>query len=275
MTEQEITIQVEGRHDFIAPESFVDVIASVVGTLKSVDSNMWKVGKPRYRWRIASVSMDSPMVMTLRAELGITDAPDADVVGASIRGWEELGKGIKDVPEYFTAEDLGRANKMACVYGDSVGMLKVIDSKGKSFDISPSITKTVESIRVIKPDIPRSQYGSIEGKLRQITVDDRENHLVSEFQIIDHNTGVFVKCRFDPDKAEEIGAQIKHRIIVFGDIKFDEAKQPKTIAVDKHRFLKDEDQLPSIEDIHKLKLRLPDDEDPADFIDKLRGVEDG
>lgn len=277
MKEQEITIQVGGRQDIITPESVAEVMSSLVETLKSVDSNMRKVGTALYKWRITSASKKSPFTFTMRGELPahISDEHAEDVVGTVVRGWNKLNEGAKKAPKYFTPDDLKRASILAGVFGDSVSTLSIDTPSGDSIKFSTAVGESAKAIATPKLKQPSDEYGSIEGILRQITVDNREGYLKSEFQIIDRITGTVVICKFNSEVAETIGAKIKHRIAVSGEIKFDKAGKPQTIAVGNHRFLKDEDQLPSLEDIHKLKLRLPNDEDPADFIDDLRGVEDG
>lgn len=266
MDEQQITFSVGDKGGVVDPDAVIAAMRAVLETLKSVDANMWPVRLPRFRWGILTASKASPLTVTMRAELAIPDARTVDVVHWTMEGWRALSNSPKKPPRYFSESDLDRAKMLA----DLRVQLKIIAPGEPEVAVTPRISANVE--RFLKPTqaAPNVEYGSIEGTLRQVTVDDRDEHRTSQFQIIERYSGALVACRFNPADAQKVGAHIRSRIVVFGEIRYSPIRVPKHVDVRNYRIIPPDDQLPDLRDIQKLRLRTEGDADPADFIRDLR-----
>ena len=127
------------------------------------------------------------------------------------------------------------------------------------------IAKHAQQILDDKVATKKQEYGYIEGIVRQITVDPREGHLMSQFQIIDRLTGELVDCVFDPSRAEDVGAHMRHRFVVRGNVTY-QSGIPKRIAVDCYDILKDQKELPQISGIQAMEVDITGGMDAADYI---------
>lgn len=271
MPDQTISFSIGGREDFISPESVADVLSSIVETLKSVDSNMWKIGHPRFKWRIAKASFESPLTISLSAELSIPDAPIVDVVRSVMDGWRSLADKPESKPAYFDDDDLKRARTIGSIFNNAVVSLRIQAPGQQDIAATTEIAKNVDRLLGKTKAKSSSEYGSLEGVLRQVTVDDREDHQRSEFQIIVRDTTDLVSCRFNPQDTADVGGHIRSRIVVFGDIRYSPAAKPTHIDVSRYRIIQPDDQLPPLDEIQSLGLRTEDDVDSVEAIRRIRG----
>lgn len=269
---QEITVEMIEKETRLSADSLSVVIDSLVGLLRSVDSRMWTVNAPRYRWVLKEIRMQSPLTMTIEAVLTNPDAPAADVVGNTLRGLNQLNAGRARRPQFFDQEGLALSKRMVSVYTD--GVLAMSFRAPQRDEISPSsrIAAAVDRIaQNVRPD-PLEAYGSIEGVLRRVTVDDRPRHEVSDLQIIDRRSNQIVNCSVSPEMAESLTEHLRKRIVLFGMIRY-LGGVPQRIKVEQFEAIPTE-PLPTLEDLHELKINITNGEDAADFISRLRGDDD-
>lgn len=169
-------------------------------------------------------------------------------------------------------EGLALAKRMVSVYSD--GVLAMSLRSPKQLEISPSsrIAAAVERIgEKAKPD-PFHAYGSIEGVLRRVTVDDRPDHEVSELQIIERHSSRLVECKVTPEMAEELMPQIRQRVVLYGMIKYTGTNDPVKIAVESFERI-DATSIPTLEELQSMNLNIGGGEDAVDYISRLRGNE--
>jgi hypothetical protein len=272
MPDQELTIILSGKADVLTPESVVIAIENVTSLLKSIDSKMWNVGKPRYRWRITEVSMRSPFTLRMRADLILPDAPHADVTGALFSGMKSLDatKPAQKLPRFFDQSDLVAAKNLVGVYRDSIADIQLVAPKHDPFSPTTRIASSVDHL-IQRPKLqPLDAYGSIDGFLRRVTIDQRPGHERSELQIIDRHTDQVVDCEVTPAKAAELSPYVGKRVILYGTIRYTANHVPTRIAVDSYEAI-DESNLPKLADLHKLGISITGGEDAADFVEGLRG----
>lgn len=269
MTDQRVTIILDGKRDTLTPESIALVFESVGKILERVDANMWQVGTPRYKWRLTLVHKGSPFECVFEAIKVAKGAPDVPVADIAIGGIQSLGRSRK-LPPHFDDAALTAAARLPKVYDDSVLMMKLSAPTIERFAPSPSIVKNVGMIRNKKPE-KRRAHGSIEGVLRLVSanlVDDEVRK--TEFEIVQRGTGATVKCRIDPGRIKKIGAKMTDRLRVYGCIDY-EGVTPVRIDVEDFRPLPHFGKAPSIQEIHRLRLNITDGEDAVDYLDRERG----
>jgi hypothetical protein len=270
---QEITVELIEKETRLSATSLSVVIDSLVNLLRSVDSRMWTVNAPRYRWVIREIRMQSPLTMTLEAILTNAEAPRADVVGSTLKGLTQLNGGRARRPKFFDEEGLALSRRMVSVYGD--GVLAMSLRSPDRTEISPSsrIAKAVDRIMESGPIDPFDAYGSIEGILRRVTVDDRPSHEVYDIQIIDRQSDQIVNCKVSPEMAEKLTRHLRKRIVLYGMIRYNGQHVPQRIRVENFESISSE-QLPTLEDLHELGINITHGQDAADYLSKMRGDAD-
>jgi hypothetical protein len=271
MQKQTLTLKIEGKGEILDAESVATAIESLIALLKSVDKNSWPVGTERYKWNVTSASMQSPFTITLEAISRNQEILEYDVVGATCKGLmlldtETAGKN----PVQFDDASLMAAKKLVGIYHDSIVDIS-IKASGISKEIHPStkITKSIERITSRIKTIDRDGFGSIDGALRQITVDEREEHRQTGLEIIDRATDEIVKCKVTADQAVKLGPYIRKRVILYGLIRY-RNDVPIQITLENFDAI-DEPSLPTLEDIHRSGIEFCGGKDSADIIDELRG----
>ncbi|HWE95693.1 MAG TPA: hypothetical protein VG269_17135 [Tepidisphaeraceae bacterium] len=247
------------------------VIDSLVSLLRSVDSRMWTVNAPRYRWVIREIRMQSPLTMTLEAILTSPDAPMADVVGNTFKGLKLLDGGrARKRPKFFDEEGLALSKRMVSVYSDGVLAMNFRTPEREEISPSSRIAKTVERIIENSPLDPFDAYGSVEGVLRRVTVDDRPKHEVYDLQIIDRHTDQIVNCKVSSEMAEQLTQHLRKRVVLYGMIRYNGEHVPQRIKVESFEPISTE-KLPTLEDLHELGINITNGEDAADYISRMRG----
>lgn len=271
MAKQELTITLAGKHEMLSPASFITAMDSLVALLRSIDSSFWRVEAPRYKWHISSASMKSPMNVSMVATLASPEAPNADVVGALFAGLKALDAQPK-IPSYFDEDALLAARRLVSVYRDSIASISLA-SPGRA-DVRPTtrVARNVDELVAEERAKFYHGYGSIEGRLRQITVDPRVGHERSSIQIVDRVSGNVVPCRLSPDMAQELAKLMRNRVVLYGTIRYDESHQPTRIQVESYDPIPE--VLPSLEDLHRIGVNITGGEDAADYVDHLRGNAD-
>jgi hypothetical protein len=269
---QEITMELIEKETRLSAESVAIAIESLIGLLRSIDSNMWSVSAPRYRWVIKQISMKSPLRVTMEAILTNQDAPKADVVGNTLKGLGQLNSGRGRLPKFFGDESLSLAKRMVSVYRDGVLAMNLNAPEREEMSPSTEISRSVQKIMdKAKPD-PFDAYGSIDGVLRRVTVDDRPEHQVSDLQIIDPKTDRIVDCQISPEKAEALVRYLRQRVTLHGKIRYNHAHEPLRIIVED--FDPPVDKIPTLEELQELNIKITNGEDAADYIGRLRGDEE-
>lgn len=152
------------------PEHVCAALQSVPLSLRSIDSNAWSVGKPRYTWAIEEATTNSPLTFVLLAVLTITDAQPINVAAKFVEGYKQLNSGKRERPSGWTDEDVKRALELGELVeaGASVtvghGKVKVATST----ELARTARAVLDSVEDFAPVI---RYGSINGELRQVTGD--------------------------------------------------------------------------------------------------------
>lgn len=273
MLKQEITIILSGKADTITPESVAVAVESLAALLKSVDSNLWQVGKPRYRWKVTAVGMRSPFRMKIEADLLLADSPHADVAGHVMGGLRTLDqRTVTRVPAYFKEADLAAAKALVEVYRDSVSNI-LIESPDRE-PVSPSlrVARNVDRLTEKPKANPFDAYGSIDGTLRRATIDPRPGRQKYELQIIDRITDQVVECDVSPTLAERLSALLGKRVVLYGIVRYTVDHIPTRIAVSDDDYqLIDDTKLPSLDDLHRIGISITGGQDAADYVEGLRG----
>lgn len=274
MREQRITLRLGTATGNPDAEVALRTAISILKFLEVVDRKKWAVGHPRYKWEITGANKQSPCTLEYSAVYRAKhyDRPE-DIVGDAIRRLRGIGEGREDAIAGLDAEDLktvihignGKKNHSIPVN------IEIPSPDGTSVE-TLAITEAVRAnakIFQIKMmavcDIPKTQYVTLEGELFMIKVRERRSEYV--LGLIDRDTGREIICHFNPMNSSDIGAHIGHRILVEGEQTTMEDGKSR-LDVTAYRLISKDPM--DLRDIHALRLTLPDDMSPSEYIRTLR-----
>jgi len=268
MSAPELTIQVGEADGRIDVGVFVDVVRTTLKALQSMDRDLTGGRQPALKWRIVNVKMESPLELTVQA-----DAPPgrpahlADVSAEFLRTAECIDRDDPLPPHVSRAttraiEEIGRA-----MMRNGTSRLAFAGADGRPVVPSPGMAAKARRVLHSRPKFYTAET-ELRGRLGQVTVYAGK----SEFQLFDPVTAKGTPCHFGREHAEAVGALITHRIKVVGTAKYNRNDELLSIQVREYEPLKEDNELPTIDDLHSIGINITGDQSSDEFI---RGLRDG
>ena len=142
-------------------------------------------------------------------------------------------------------------------------------SHQSSVVVGRSFAKKVRSLQR-QTVVTSTEYGSLDGTLIQLSNDPLRDDGVAKLR--DGNADII--CHAVPQMAAEMARYLnrKSRIVVYGDITYENGG-PKRIQVESFVVIPSENDIPTLDDLHAIKLRPPGGKSVEDYLDELRGDE--
>ena len=219
-----LRLHVEGEHNDVGLDAFVDVLKRAQLILRELDSAISGNPKGKLTWKIVDLGINS-------ADAVIEAAPPKDderlplLVGTSFVGGLQTIEQGESMPPYFSELAVRRVGQISRKVGRSgVTGFEVELRNGQTDSIAPQkaelTSRAVGSIaHLLAPKY--SAYGSVTGMLGQINV--RRN---LTFNVYDALTKRAVKCKFDDEQFEPVRDALRRRVIVSGIVERNESGEP-------------------------------------------------
>ncbi|MBX3386410.1 MAG: hypothetical protein KF768_07555 [Phycisphaeraceae bacterium] len=262
---QTFTILVEGRDGGVPAERFVDVIHKVLAVLRELDSKSSGDGKPSIHWNITRATSNSPLTLTLEANVPARRRDTSRTVFKSyMRGMRKLESG-KGVPSDFDDDTLREARALLGLLDRGVARMEFAGPGEEA--VSP----TLRSAALIDEFMGRRaayhlSETAIEGSLETVTI-----HGGEAFDVFDQLTGTRVRCILPDGQIGEAVSALGKRVAVSGRAKFSDKGRPISIEVEEIRVLRDKSELPAASDFEgDGKLDITGGMDSADFVRRIR-----
>ena len=118
-----------------------------------------------------------------------------------------------------------------------------------------------------RAEIHHKSIGAIEGRLELALVSGK----VHWFNVCHAITGNTVKCELSEGLVDEFASNLGRRVIVSGLVSYNATGEPISIAVDRIRAFKEENTLPSIDDMIGLAPDITGELTTEEYIRELRG----
>jgi hypothetical protein len=259
MSDSLFTIRVTGRSEFVSVSAFVSVVQNTLEILHGLDIAISENPSGVLEWRIAEVSLNSPLTMTIFAEAEDETGVDRQVVSAYSEGLEHLDKDGETVPTYFNDALLEKARKLVSVLNDGVAKIAFVSSWTDPVEPSQRVAAHVD--RLLPPD--HEEWGSIEGKLEVLSI-----HGGASFNIWNVISGARVTCRIPSEMLDEAHAAFGKRTAVQGKIRYDRRGKPVSISVHHIRILREQSELPQSRDLEGIDIT--GGIDPVEHVRRLR-----
>lgn len=269
---QTLTITIDGVEGRVLPDSFGTVLRAVFELMKSTDARGWQVGTQRIAWRVSEAKLVNPLSLTSAADSAIPGlTPPDDLAVKLIDQFQEIAIGRR--PHQFTDHDL----KLARIIGVEARRSRSLVITGTNTNrvgvFAVSRKFSAQAAKLIRlPKQVRTEYASLEGTLIGLTNDPLK--VDGSAKLREATTGADVSCHASPAKAAEMAKYLNRetRVVVYGDVTYEE-DVPKRVAVEDFTAIPAQDLLPTLGDLHAMRLRPPDDASIEEFLEDLRGDE--
>lgn len=234
-----LRLHVEGKHNDVTLDAFVDVLKRTQLILRELDSAISGNPRGKLEWKIVELGIAS-------ADAVIEAAPPEDdlqlpqLVGTSfVTGIQTIERG-EMMPPYFSEIAVKRVGQISRKVGRG-GMtgFEAEIRNGQSGDIAPPRAElsghaATAVAHLLAPKY--SAYGSVMGTLGQINV---QKGLT--FNVYDALTKRAVKCKFQEEEFESVKQALRRRVIVSGTVERNESGEPLRVNEPELVLLPDED----------------------------------
>lgn len=232
-----IEIKLTGPH--IPPEKFVTAVQRFLEIVQGVGRNIGGHKNP-IQWTI-EVDRGSAII---RARAQNRPQEATECTDAIRHAFHSLRTGARSVPRGFTVAELRKTQELADLTDKD--FLMAVKNGDTSEELSRDIGRTVESM------LRREKYqdfGSIEGIMCSMAKGTR-----FECEIKDQQSGKTVHCYFTTDAVARQAweAFMKDRIVAHGLVRYDKEGCPTSIVADAVRWIPDEADLPTVEQIQAI-----------------------
>jgi len=258
---------VDGKLGLISVKSFVIILNNSIRLLQNLDRRISEERFGTINWVITHVAERYSI--------------DVEVESKTIRGLSDFGErvlirfvdGVDQIrkegttPRYFDYDDVMHVRDIVKQFGrDGVeGVRYSMDEYNRRTELTTSTQENVEKII----GVHYHALGSIEGKIELISIHKGARH----FNIYHNITQRAIRCSLPKEYEADIfkAAESRKRVIATGQISYNVKGEPIRVHILKSlRFLKDEEALPSIEDILGSAPDITGDMCTEDYIRSLR-----
>lgn len=258
-----VRLSISGKGDETdAPtvEDLLEQVRDYLDVLRGVESAIAPDGKNAIEWRIVGASRNSPLALDIAA-FPVKHAMNVDRRAlATVRG---VADGLKALamraerPSYFTDRVVAKAERL--FERVTNGLASTVIDHGPDL---PSIALTPPAARVaaahvksiLKPPLarPYREIGSVEGRFHGFGLDGLGRELL---QIRHRLSGDEIKCVLSGEAKSEVASRrigevwSNKRLRVHGMVHFKSVGVISHVEATQVVFLRDRDQLPSLEEI--------------------------
>jgi hypothetical protein len=271
---QRLTITIDGW-DGVRPDVVGDLLRAVFELVDSIDIKSWQVHAKRVQWRIADAKLVNPLTLTASGRESTYGAGSEDLAVRVLDGLDEVQRGRR--PSLFSDSDLNLASIIGAKAKDARSIVIKGESEYEDKHLSREfhVTKTLNTQArnlLRRKSIVTNEYGSIEGTLINLANDPLKEGAAG--RIRDRVDQYDVNYSADPATAAKLGQYLNRstRVVLYGTVTYED-RVPKKIDVEAYTTIPDDDNLPTLEDIHAMRLHPPGGLDVEDYLDELRGDE--
>lgn len=255
-----LTVTIGGLDETVDARAALSVLLETIALLKDIESAV--LGKSLVHWAIAHAVMNSPLTLTIESSRSKKWSPSLDVTSEFTKAFRIL-ESSKDRPSFFTDAMLSRARSIAKPVGASISTLSFSDTD-KFVCVTQTTVAHVEQLRF--SDAYKS-HGDIEGRLGQITAHE-DSH---EFAIYDPVSNHKTICIFPELDLVRVRGALKKRVRVNGEVSYKRKDDlPQRVMVESWETLPEDYELPTIEELHALKIDLTFGKSSEDVVADLR-----
>lgn len=213
MDSGKLTIRVTGDDEAVSLASFLKVAQTMFELLRGVDETVSGEEGNRIEWQIESVSMDSPLAMTIGSKGGYTQRADTVIHGvlSDVASLDERSL----QPRYLRETLMEKIKGMVSVL--SAGLTRI------ELEAAQLLAVPTQRIAAHVDELtqPYEADATLEGTLEMVNL-----HETKIFRIYDTLTGSGVECVFTDEQRAEVKGAIETRVSVHGTMKYHRDGRP-------------------------------------------------
>lgn len=235
----DLTLEISGNN--VTPEKFVRGVRSFFAILNEVTRQV--AGRPNaVEWTVQV--KDGSNLIGLSYRPGFDPALAGQIIDAVSAGIAKLEDETVR-PDYFNERAIKSLRELGGVVGrtDDDDTAVKVWARRQPVPVSYSAVAHVNALLASE----HSDYGSIEGRLQTVTERGRLQFLVYE-PLWDEQ----VRCYIPDDLVDEAIQSFRHRVEVYGVIRYRKDGKPVSIEVDEIVPFPDPSDIPSFRDVHGL-----------------------
>lgn len=234
-----LTLKLDGKE--LTAEKFVKSVSAFVAIIKDVTESL-SGEQNSVKW-IVTVEKGSAVLHFTPRSVRVNPEVVQSAIRAVTNGFREIEEQAGR-PSHWSDASLKHAKEIASVYDPNDQALDTIrvlsDGEAAFATVTKATSVNVDSLVVRE----RKSLGTIEGRLRAIT-ESGGIHVVVQDQLSHAN----VRCYIEENDIEKFVAAFRHRVSVYGEIKYGSDNRPSSIKAMDIRVFRDRVNLPSISDI--------------------------
>jgi hypothetical protein len=267
---QTLTITIDGLDGRVKPDSVGEILRAVFAVLKSMDERSWAVGTPRVAWKVSEARLVNPLTVTATAESAVPHAaPVDDLAFTFVQQLEQITAGIR--PRDFWEKDYKFIKRLGVEARRSRSLVIVGTQRDRvqTFRVPRSFSSQVTKLLRL-PKTVREAYSSLDGTLIKLINDPLKND--GNAILRERLSGAEVNCHANPAKTSDMARYVDRgtRVVIYGVVTYED-EVPKKVEVEDFATLPADDSLPSLQDIHEMRLGPPRGMSVEDFLDDTRG----
>lgn len=258
-----VTLTVRGELREISLESFVLILRESHSILQELDKAISEQRNGTLKWVISGLQSGSAVI---EAESRVTRGDEdfgPEVVQHFIDGIHVIQiQGV--TPARFSLDSMFSMRKIVRTLGtNGVSTLDVaVPELDKSVELSSEAETNVQAL----VGVHHKSIGSVEGRLELISIHQRSRR----FNVYHSITRKAVRCNLPKEIENEVVGSLGRRVIVSGLVSYNIRGEPLSVNVDNLRVLKEENYLPSIDDMLGMAPDITGGLTTEDYIRRLR-----
>ena len=231
--------------DNVSMESLGEALKDTESLLAEIDCSI--SGEKTFRWDINALNKGSVIVEAIPADLPVESPGNSGKILQCF--WDGLHslESTNERPEGFSDRALDLARRLVKISEGMGSMTFMVNVKGKLSEATRITSRIKANVNDIIDGMGES-IGSVEGVLEVV-----HGHKEKYFNIYDTLSKRAVKCLCEQEVLAQLCREAyQKRILVTGRISEDAQGRPKKIRVESYRVLKDQSELPQVEDVRGL-----------------------
>jgi len=265
----EITIVIHAHEGRLLWSDLKKTIEENIHALNGVGKVLADTDSLAGSWRVADLSMNSPVQAVLAFDPATGVEPPTDWISTFVKGMQQL-EASEVQPEGFSDEAMASLANL-------VPLRKRIDAveyraNGDSVRSSGVATARAAAIHAKnKAARPMHYYatGELRGLLGQITAHGSTREFVIYDELDDHQ----IACHFAEDQLHNVAEAIAMRVAVCGPITYDRRNRPIRVDIEEWSVLRPDSELATLSEVRGAMRPLPEGMSSEDYVRSLRDGE--
>lgn len=260
-----LTITIDGIEGKLDVGAFVSAISNTIGILRALERGDTEGSRALVEWELLSINKINPVTLEVRGTVKNNGKRPDTYLSRFMGGLESIESSAKRMPQGFNVEALERTQHLVSLLNFKISSIQYA-SNGQV--VRPTQHAAANASEILGKR-GYSVETSLDGWLDAIYAHGE----APNFLVFDPITDKGVPCSFPTERLDEVIGLLKNRVRVYGLAKFNKHDDVTSLVVDEFERLPNQDEVPTLDELHAAKLNITGGEDSADYIRRMRDEE--